>query len=119
MISGRLQTLPSAPMSDAAPDVVPHHAAARPSGAGTDGFVVPPGFWLSATLAVARRPGLWATAVRTAVRTSPRGWWRRPPFVPRPDAAFLRFRFETAYGHDGTPSTADFVHYLQWCRDRR
>jgi hypothetical protein len=80
---------------------------------------VPPGYWRRATLAVLVRPWLWATAVRSAIAASPRGWWRRWPFVPRPDADFLRFRFETAYGHGGTPRAEDFVAYLEWCRARR
>jgi hypothetical protein len=67
--------------------------------------------------AVASRPGLWPTALRQAVRMAPRGWWRRPPFVPVPDPSYLRFRLQTAYGNDGEPTAEDVVAYLRWCRE--
>lgn len=70
-----------------------------------------------AALALARRPGLWPTAVVQAWRLAAPGWWRRWPPVPRPDPAYLRFRLQTAYG-DGTgePRPEDVVAYLAWCR---
>ena len=37
-----------------------------------------------------RRRGAWP----------PPGWWRRPPFLPVPDAAYWRFRMQTAYGDE-------------------
>jgi hypothetical protein len=47
-----------------------------------------------------------------------RGWWRRPPFLPVPDAAYLRFRMETAYGDaDRDPEPDDLITYLRWCRE--
>lgn len=63
--------------------------------------------------AVLVRPWLWATALRLA----PRGWWRRAPHLPVPDAAYLRFRMVTMYG-DAThaPEPDDLVTYLKWCR---
>ena len=77
-----------------------------------------------AVAAVAARPDLWTVAIRQAGRLAPHGWWRRPPFVPLPDVAYLRFRLVTAYGGDGSlPSiaaqidvAADVVSYLEWCR---
>lgn len=66
--------------------------------------------------AVAARPSLWAVAGRQAVRLAPDGWWRRPPFVPRPDPEYLRFRLQTQYGDPGhDPEPADVVAYLRWC----
>ncbi|NNE72329.1 MAG: hypothetical protein HKN26_01560 [Acidimicrobiales bacterium] len=74
-------------------------------------------WWLRAAMAVLRRPDLWFTAVRQVGRLAPSGWWRRPPFVPVPDAEYLRFRLQTAYGDaDRDPEPADVVTYLQWCR---
>jgi hypothetical protein len=74
-------------------------------------------WWLGAGLAVARRPALWATAVRQLLRLAPSGWWRRWPPLPRPDPAYLRFRLQTAYGGEGgAPAPADVVAYLAWCR---
>ena len=71
--------------------------------------------------AVAARPGLWPVALRQAQRLTPRGWWRRLPPRPAPDAALWRFRMETAYGGDGdrTPTTDDIRTYLRWCRRMR
>ena len=74
----------------------------------------------SALLAVARRPDLWATALRAGAELAPRGWWRRSPFLPLPDQGWLAFRLETAYGGDGTgPMRADdLITWLEWKRDR-
>jgi hypothetical protein len=66
---------------------------------------------------VAAHPDLWATALRQARRLVPPGWWRRPPFLPRPDRAYLAFRLETQYGDTAArPSADDVVAYLRWCR---
>jgi hypothetical protein len=72
-----------------------------------------------AVLAVTVRPWLWATAARQARRMVAPRWWRRAPFVPRPDQAYLRFRLETQYGTDATPTPSDVVSYLEWCRAER
>jgi hypothetical protein len=78
---------------------------------------VSPAWLASAALAVAARPWLWATAVRQLARLTPRGWWRRPPHLPLPDPAYLRFRLVTAYGGSGgAPAPGDVVTYLHWCR---
>ena len=68
--------------------------------------------------AVLRRPWLWWTALVVALRLAPSGWWRRAPFLPLPDPAYLRFRMVTAYGGDGeVPADPhDLVTYLEWCR---
>jgi hypothetical protein len=67
--------------------------------------------------AVVVHPTLWPTAVRQAARMSRPRWWRRAPFLPIPDADYLRFRLETQYGTGGTPDPADVVVYLRWCRE--
>lgn len=70
-----------------------------------------------AALAVARRPDLWATAVRQVLVLAPPGWWRRRPFLPVPDPAYLGFRLQTMYGDAGhQPEPGDVVTYLEWCR---
>ncbi|MEZ5295741.1 MAG: hypothetical protein R2697_05545 [Ilumatobacteraceae bacterium] len=67
--------------------------------------------------AVARRPDLWATAVRQARRTAPAGWWRRRPFLPVPGGEYLEFRLQTQYGDaHAEPVPADTISYLEWCR---
>lgn len=75
--------------------------------------------WLPrAALAVAVRPPLWAVAVRQVFRLARPGWWRRWPPLPLPDAGYLRFRSQTAYGDpDAQPTPEDVVAYLQWCKD--
>ncbi|MCU1457676.1 MAG: hypothetical protein JWL73_1768 [Actinomycetia bacterium] len=72
--------------------------------------------WLQATAAVLVRPRLWTTALRQGRRIVVPGWWRRPPFVPRPDPEYLRFRLETQYGSGGRFDADDLVAYLVWCR---
>jgi hypothetical protein len=74
--------------------------------------------WVGAAVAVLRQPVLWPVAVRQARRLARPGWWRRPPFLPLPDRAYLRFRMVTAYGGDGRrgPERDDVVAYLRWCR---
>lgn len=69
-------------------------------------------------LALVRHPSLWWTALVTAVRLVPDGWWRRRPFLPVPDRGYVRFRMVTAYGGDGTapPEPEDLLTYLRWCR---
>ncbi len=70
-----------------------------------------------ALAAVARRPDLWGVALVSAWRLVPRAWWRRRPFLPLPDAGWLAFRLETAYGTSrGALPPGDLVAYLVWCR---
>jgi hypothetical protein len=74
------------------------------------------GFWVRSVAGVARRPTLWPTALAQAGRLARPGWWRRAPFLPVPDADYLRFRLETQYGSGGEPAPDDLVTYLRWCR---
>lgn len=75
---------------------------------------------LGVILPVLVRPWLWWTAVVQAFRLAPRGWWRRPPFLPVPDADYLAFRLQTMYGDPHhRPAAADVVVYLEWCRRYR
>jgi hypothetical protein len=76
-------------------------------------------FWFHCTSAVLRRPHLWSAAIVQILRALPTRWWARAPFVPVPDAAYLRFRLETAYGTHAAPRVADVVRYLEWCRASR
>jgi hypothetical protein len=74
--------------------------------------------WTRAFLAVAARPRLWAIAARQTTRIARPRWWKHSPFLPIPDAAYLRFRLETAYGETVAPAPADLISYLEWCRSR-
>jgi hypothetical protein len=72
--------------------------------------------WFPVVLRIVRSPRLWWTAIRQFIRMIPSDWWRRRPFLPVPDAAYVRFRMETAYGHTGATTPDDVVRYLEWCR---
>ena len=75
------------------------------------------GWVVHAALAVLVRPSLWVTAIRQVFLLAVPGWWRRAPYLPLPDRAYLAFRFRTAYGDAGRgPGPADIVTYLHWCR---
>ena len=72
---------------------------------------------LRVAAAVMVRPRLWATALRQVHRLAPRGWWRRPPFLPIPDRGYTAFRKVTQYGHaDHPPEVDDVLVWLEWCR---
>jgi hypothetical protein len=72
---------------------------------------------LRPAVAVVRHPSLWWTGLVQVRRLAPRGWWRRPPFLPVPDKAYLRFRLQTMYGDaEHPPEPADVLTYLRWCR---
>lgn len=58
---------------------------------------------LRATPSVLIRPWLWRTALRYAA-------W--PPWRM---GAFMKFRYQTAYG-DSSGNPADVVRFLQWAR---
>lgn len=75
-------------------------------------------WWWSAVVTLLRHPGLWGTAILAGLRLAAPGWWRRRPFLPLPDAEYLRFRFETQYG-SSEPRPADLVTYLRWLRRER
>lgn len=69
---------------------------------------------------LARRPGLWPTAVVVGWRMAAPGWWRRWPPRPWPDEAYLHYRLRAMYGpaEAGASLGADLVGYLEWCRRR-
>ena len=69
---------------------------------------------------IVRHPVLAAEAVRLALATSPPGWLRSFPFIPRPDPTYRDWRLVTAYGRSDTqPSTNEMVEYLRWRRMMR
>lgn len=68
-------------------------------------------------VALGSLPSLWGPAIRQLFVLAPHGWWRRAPFLPWPDRAYLRFRLQTMYGDpERMPEPADLVAYLRWCR---
>ena len=81
---------------------------------------ITPAFAKGVVRAVAARPSLWPTALRQLARMTPPRWWTRRPFLPVPDADYLRFRLETQYGFQpgsgDVMAPADVVVYLRWCQ---
>ena len=76
----------------------------------------------SAIFAVVVRPHLWGTALRQVGRLTPRGWWKRAPFLPVPPADYLEFRLVTQYGGEHGSQrdkvrTVDVLDYLAWCKE--
>lgn len=79
--------------------------------------------WFGLSLALAargvRHPRVALDLLGVAWRFRSRHWWRRPPFLPLPDAAYLRWRMHTAYGdHDAVPPADDVVRYARWSREQ-
>lgn len=67
---------------------------------------------LRIVLAVAVRPWLWWTAIRTALRMRPMANAAALRSFPR----YVRFRLDLAYGDTRVPPAGDIVNYLRWCR---
>lgn len=70
--------------------------------------------------ALARRPDLWASALRSTKSLVADRWWSRRPFLPVPDRDWLEFRLATAYGGDGHGRgfgglrAEDLITWLEW-----
>lgn len=67
-----------------------------------------------------RNPRTAAALLRVGWRFRARDWYRRFPFLPVPDAGYLRWRMYTAYGDEQiVPPADDVVRYARWAvRDR-
>lgn len=62
-----------------------------------------------------RRPGVIPHLAGAAWAFRARGWYRRPPFLPLPSRAYLRWRMETAYGDpDAVPTDDELERFLRW-----
>ncbi|HEU5169569.1 MAG TPA: hypothetical protein VFU46_03475 [Gemmatimonadales bacterium] len=75
---------------------------------------------LAARLAAraALRPRLALDLLRMAWAFRRREWWRRPPFLPVPDRAYLRWRMYTAYAdEDAVPPVDDVIRFARWRRE--
>jgi hypothetical protein len=61
------------------------------------------------------RPKLALALLRVAWRFRARRWFARPPFLPVPDARYLRWRMYTAYRDaDALPPVEDVERYALW-----
>lgn len=79
------------------------------------------GSWASLTGRLAVRalisPRLALDLVRTAWAFRRIDWWRRAPFLPLPDATYLRWRMYTAYGdQSAVPPLVDVIRFARWRR---
>lgn len=74
-------------------------------------------WWVRAGTAVLGRPDLWRTALYEASVTVAPRWWASWPPMPRPPAAWMAFRMETAYGDPSArPDPDDVIAWLEWCK---
>jgi hypothetical protein len=77
--------------------------------------------WARLSLALAARslanPALAVDLLSVAWRFRARHWYRHAPFLPLPDATYLRWRMYTAYGDfDAVPSAEEVERYVRWAR---
>jgi hypothetical protein len=80
------------------------------------------GSWLTLVAKLATRavfrPRLALDLLATAWAFRRRGWWRRAPFLPLPDRAYLRWRMYTAYAdEDAVPRVDDVIRFARWRRE--
>jgi hypothetical protein len=63
-------------------------------------------------------PRLGVDLLRTAWAFRRRRWWRRAPFLPLPDSAYLRWRMYTAYADENAvPPLEDVIRFARWRRE--
>ncbi len=87
----------------------------------TDGSARYQGSWGALALRLAARgainPRVGVDLLKTAWAFRRRGWWVRPPFLPIPDAAYLRWRMYTAYADEAAvPPADDVIRFARWRR---
>ncbi len=75
--------------------------------------------WLTLTLGLAwrgiRHPATGLALVRVGWRFRRRDWYKRPPFLPLPARAYVRWRMYTAYGDEHfVPPPEDVTRYARW-----
>ena len=87
-----------------------------------DGTPTYRGSWSTVTAGLALRalvsPRLALDLLNTAWAFRRRGWLRKAPFLPVPDAAYLRWRMYTAYGDEAAvPPVEDVIRFARWRRE--
>ncbi len=78
--------------------------------------------WGSLTVALVGRalinPRLAVDLLKAGWAFRRRHWWRQAPFLPVPDATYLRWRMYTAYGDEAAvPPVEDVVRFARWRRE--
>jgi hypothetical protein len=81
-----------------------------------------PGSWMSLTATLFLRgvvnPRLALDLSKAAWAFRRRSWWARAPFLPLPDAEYLRWRMYTAYADEAAvPPVEDVIRFARWRRD--
>ncbi len=104
-------TFPRFAASPYVPRVTSPHAASSPART-----------WSGLLLALLGRavlsPRLALDLLRTGWAFRHREWFRRAPFLPLPDAVYLRWRMYTAYGDEAAvPPAEDVVRFARWRRE--
>ena len=67
-----------------------------------------------------RRPRLWPALLSAAWAFRPKDWYRKPPFLPLPSKAYMRWRLETAYGEpDAVPPADEIARFVTWSAEMR
>ncbi len=70
---------------------------------------------LDLALRAAVKPRLAVALARVAWRFRSRNWYAQFPFLPIPDATYVKWRMHTAYGdYDAVPSANDVEQYALW-----
>jgi hypothetical protein len=76
------------------------------------------GLLLRATFRALVDPRLAIDLLRAGWAFRRRRWWSAPPFLPLPDATYLRWRMYTAYGsEDAVPPLEDLLRFVRWRRE--
>jgi hypothetical protein len=73
---------------------------------------------LALTARAAVNPRLAVDLVRAGWAFRRRGWYARFPFLPLPDATYLRWRMYTAYADEqAVPPVEDVIAFARWRRE--
>ncbi len=76
------------------------------------------GLTMRLTLRALVNPRLAVDLLRTAWAFRRRGWLTRFPFLPLPDATYLRWRMYTAYAdEEAVPPVEDVIGFARWRRE--
>lgn len=74
-----------------------------------------PGLALTLAWRGIKNPATGLALLRVGWRFRRRDWYRRFPFMPVPDATYVKWRMYTAYGDEGiVPPANDVVRYARW-----
>jgi len=67
-----------------------------------------------------RHPSLIPAMLSAAWAFRENRWYQKPPFLPLPSKAYMRWRMETAYGKGfAVVPSEDLERYLRWASDMR